>query len=81
MTVARLLAIHLAIYWTDRHRTGPNETGDCTDVACANVSRPHQTSVCRAIRIRRLGVRIPPSALNVLAGNRPFRSLFGDIGG
>jgi hypothetical protein len=28
---ARSLAIHLAIYWTERHSTGPNQTGAGTD--------------------------------------------------
>ena len=48
VVVARLLAIRLAIYWTELHRTGPHPTDDDVDVTCDNVTAPHQTDVCLA---------------------------------
>ena len=44
--VARTLAIRVAIYWTELHRAGPCQTDEGTDVACGNVTAPHQTDAC-----------------------------------
>jgi hypothetical protein len=40
-----------------------------------NVTERHQTD----LRIRRLGVRVPPSALIVSAGSKPFPGSIGDV--